>query len=239
MKKISQESKCTGEEKMDKRHIDSLYRIIQVMNNKRIKENKKLAKLNHSRKITVLFFISIIILLISIVIQLTNIYTIKSHFISNISLLFLMISYIFIVAQPLFFVLIHKKTIKKIISNPFDVLLHNSKKCAVNDLRIIKSLRTKSKKELELLKLELIAEKNESEKRVSLLIGAIEKIGIFPGILALIVTVSKIEISPNDNWILAIAYSIPVFYFIGLVIQGCLSQFSRSIQLIDYVINEK
>jgi len=97
---------------------------------------------------------------------------------------------------------------------------------------------SKKKQDLEVVLLEVVAEKEAFEKRIALLVGSIDKIGLAPGLLALFLSMNKLKDIEVD-WVLAIAYAIPIFYGFGVFSHILATKMSRHITILEYVISKK
>ncbi len=86
--------------------------------------------------------------------------------------------------------------------------------------------------------LELKSEKQSFSNRVSLVIGAIDKIGLFPGILALIISLANFN-SMEQDWVLAVAYAMPFLYLFGVYAHLLINRINRYIAIIEYVLQCK
>jgi len=182
------------------------------------------------------YFICIIGVILSIVILLV---WRVSHYepAKVLSLLLLALSYFGIISTPFIELYFHRKVIGGFFKNPLATIYDNAKCNHEVDSKYISYFLSIDLDKLKIVHLELIAEKTAFEKRVALLVGAIEKVGVAPGVFAFLVSfdsIKKIEL----DWILAIAYVIPIFYLFGAFCHVLISRMERHISLIDYVVSE-
>lgn len=91
--------------------------------------------------------------------------------------------------------------------------------------------------ELEIGLIEIKHEKSSLEKRISILIGPIEKLGILPGILATVGMTLKIE--DQAAWISGIAYGYIALTIISLKFQNTLAHYERMIALTEAALRLK
>lgn len=99
---------------------------------------------------------------------------------------------------------------------------------------LLKELTTE---ELQLGLLEIKNEREFLEKRMNLLIGPIDKLGILPGIVATITALTKIP--ENYNWISAIAYGYMVLSFLSLFFYQLIMRYERMIALTELALESK
>ncbi len=99
---------------------------------------------------------------------------------------------------------------------------------------LLKELTTE---ELQLGLLEIKNEREFLEKRMNLLIGPIDKLGILPGIVATITALTKIP--ENYNWISAIAYGYMVLSFLSLFFYQLVMRYERMIALTELALESK
>lgn len=99
---------------------------------------------------------------------------------------------------------------------------------------LLKELTTE---ELQLGLLEIKNERVFLEKRMNLLIGPIDKLGILPGIVATITALTKIP--ENYNWISAIAYGYMVLSFLSLFFYQLIMRYERMIALTELALESQ
>lgn len=99
---------------------------------------------------------------------------------------------------------------------------------------LLKELTTE---ELQLGLLEIKNEREFLEKRMNLLIGPIDKLGILPGIVATITALTRIP--ENYNWISAIAYGYMVLSFLSLFFYQLIMRYERMIALTELALESK
>ena len=221
--------------------VDSIFRIIRQKNNREIFEQKKRNKAVN-RKITLFFWLALIPFVFSIILGFINKWFFKNKILFSISLISLLTSYLLMLLQPLVIAWFSRKAIFNFILSPFDYFLEKIKYITKIDYRYTNLLKNKDIAHLKFVKVIVSAEKRSIEKRISLIIGSIEKIGIFPGILATFTILTKtLNNIPKDvsDWIYAIAYINPAIYFIGVYIHSVLLRIDKAIDILDYVIGEK
>lgn len=76
------------------------------------------------------------------------------------------------------------------------------------------------------------------EKRIGLLIGALEKLGVLPGLLATALLVGKLgEDSPG--WVRAIAYTTPIMYLLGIAAHDYAMRLERLSRILELALDRK
>jgi hypothetical protein len=162
----------------------------------------------------------------------------EAKWLGPVSLGALAISYIGILVFPLIALMIHRASVWKALKNPFTFILANAKATAKIDQNYISALYGRSEAELQFLKLELDSERAAFEKRLSLVAGTVEKIGILPGFLAIAVVMARLG-NQQPDWVYAVAYATPVIYVIGAMSHFLLMRLERQVKLIDLVLDLK
>jgi len=78
------------------------------------------------------------------------------------------------------------------------------------------------------------------ERRTGLLVGALEKVGIIPGIVALIAIYIRPELNKFPAvWVQSIAFGILAMYFMGAAAHVFMVRLDRYIMLLEMVIEAK
>ena len=184
-----------------------------------------------------LYTISIALIVLSVISGLTS-KILSSELIMTISLLFLVLGYLGILASPIVFALYYRRDIINFWQNPLSVIIGNAEKNNKADAIFVKHLISRDNRDLELSLIEMKAERVAFEKRVALIVGVIDKVGLLPGIVAIFVSLPKIKAIGID-WALAIAYATPFLYFIGLWSHFLMNKMSRHISLMEYALEQK
>ncbi|MCI4070858.1 hypothetical protein F6X50_08615 [Dickeya dianthicola] len=121
------------------------------------------------------------------------------------SLILLMLTYCVFIITPFIFAYQNRNKIKKSFTLPFSSAINqNVKKEFIIDQRYLPELITLDKKELELGLLEIKHERNFLEKRILLITGPVDKLGILPGIISTLAATTKLA-DPN-GWLMGITY---------------------------------
>lgn len=224
---------------MDKSALESLYLLIEEISDQEIKEQKNINKAQNRRIFSYFFWICLFPFIIAAMLALLNKYCFKESLIGDISLVILSFTYLAIMLQPLHSAWIFRKSIFLLFRNPFVIILNNSKNIAISDNASVKKLLEKPIDHLKFLSLELKAEHNAFTKRISLIIGAIEKIGILPGILALLVVFIRLGDKEQSEWVYVLIYINPALYIAGAGMHLLLNRLERINMLIEYIVEQK
>lgn len=100
--------------------------------------------------------------------------------------------------MPFVFAWRHRQHIVRMVQRPYDMIIGNASAAALVDRKYLRKIDRYPVGQLELLALELKAEKEFFERRIGLAVGAIEKLGLGPGFLA-VAFPSRIFPSSNLN----------------------------------------
>ena len=154
------------------------------------------------------------------------------------SIILLALSYVTILLYPFVGAWLYRGKLKAIYRAPFAHLLSlNVENPMLVDSLYLPQLNILEKTTLQLGVIELKSERNSFERRMSLLAGSIEKLGILPGLLALFATLPKLGAQPD--WVYAIAYAnIPLFLF-SILVHMSLIRYDRMIALTELAIQHQ
>lgn len=161
-----------------------------------------------------------------------------SENVAIVGLALLLLSYMATLIYPFLIAWVNRRAFIAAIKDPIGLLLENASATATVDARLLPRLIRSPIEHLELLLLELKAEKEFFEKRLSLLVGSIEKIGLGPGLLAAGISFSNLKTDQSD-WISALAYATPVLYVFGVAAHFLLLRLSRFVKLAELAVARK
>lgn len=218
--------------------LDSLFRILLAMSLNEVAAHNS-NKTNEKHKFITRVFSELVIFpaTLSLLLGLI-IYFWDQEWLLSTSLSALMAAYVGILLYPFIVFIVHRKSVLKILRHPFSILLGNAKTMAAADQRYLNALQRRSSAELKFLRLEVKSEKSAFEKRLSIVVGAIEKIGIFPGFLA----VAAVHVRLGEQqplWLYAIAYATPILYIVSALSHYLLIRLERQVALIDLILENK
>ena len=212
----------------------------------RISRNQR--KTNRNYRLETLYFWSAIISpsVVAVLLAILG-KSIVAHWMFNVSWVLIAMSYLALFLYPFVGVLLYRHSLKKVISAPFASLLEwNVKTVMQIDAQYLPELSALSRETLKLGALELKSERNGFEKRTYMLVGALEKVGIFPGFLALFIGISTLiktldgaGISARMDWVFAVAAANVFFFFMCGYVQMMLVQYDRMIALTELAIELK
>lgn len=150
----------------------------------------------------------------------------------------LLFSYVATLAQPFVFAWVNRSVLVAAAKNPIGLLFDNANASARVDALLLPHLLRRSTEHLELLLLELKAEKEFFERRLSLVVGAIEKVGLGPGLLAAGISLSNIK-ADQPEWVSALAYATPVLYVFGVRAHFLLMRLDPFVKLTELAVGRK
>jgi hypothetical protein len=217
---------------------DSTFRILHAASLFEIEQRKQRSSTREHAFLNRLFielavFPFILSMFLAAVVYFTN-----SSWLIESSIVALLIAYIGVLVHPLISAWFHRKSIREILKHPFGILLRNSAATAAVDLKYLPKLVRKPLRLLEVVALEVKAEREFFERRISLLVGAIEKVGLAPGMLATFLSLHKLPdgLSP---WIAGLAYATPALYFFAVLAYFLVMRLDRMNKLVDLAITHR
>src|SRR5262245_21758767 len=158
----------------------------------------------------------------------------------KISFLFLCISYLALLVSQFFLSFTDIWKSIKLLRDPLAHMLDTTGSYAEIHATHVNDLYNYESEDLKHVLAELKGGRASWEKRIGMIVGTVEKVGIIPGLAALIAIYMRPEISKSlTGWIAGIAYATPVLYVIGLHLHDHISQLDRFIMLIEMVIENK
>ncbi|MGV6396656.1 hypothetical protein ACTUVN_002092 [Pseudomonas caspiana] len=166
----------------------------------------------------------------------------------NVSWGLIALSYLILFIYPFLGLWLYRDSLKKLVSSPFACLLEwNVKTVMQVDARHLPRLVALSRDTLKLGALELKNERNSFERRTYIVTGALDKVGIFPGLLALFVGLSTLAKTLTDaailtsrlDWMFAVAVANIFFYFMCGYSQVMLMRYDRMIALTELALERK
>lgn len=161
-----------------------------------------------------------------------------SENVAIVGLALLLLSYLATLIHPFLIAWINRRAFIAAIKDPIGLLFENASAATAVDARLLPRLVRTPIEHLELLLLELKAEKEFFERRLSLVVGSIEKIGLGPGLLAAGVSLANIKTDQSD-WIGALAYAMPVLYAFGVAAHFLLMRLDRFVKLAELAVARK
>lgn len=171
----------------------------------------------------------------------------QAYWLYNVSAGLIAVSYLAMFFYPLLGVLLYRHSLKKAITAPFANLLElNVKTLMQVEARYLPDLAALARETLKLGALELKSERDSLEKRTHMVTGALEKVGILPGLLALIVALSSLDdmlvrvgIAERTEWLLAIAATNTFFFVMCCYVQFMIVRYERMIALTELAVDCK
>lgn len=158
------------------------------------------------------------------------------------------VSYLSLFLYPFLCLWLYRASVKKLMTAPFASLLELNVKTVMQvDAQYLYHLAALSYDTLKLGALELKSERASFEKRTLMVTGALDKIGIFPGLLALAVGITTLMktldsagiLTPRLDWVFAVAAANVFFYILFAYVQVMLTRYDRMIALTELAIETK
>jgi len=161
-----------------------------------------------------------------------------SESVAIVGLILLLLSYIATLVQPFIHAWVNRRVLVAAAKYPMSLILENANITAHVDSRLLPRLLQSPVEHLELLHIELKAERDFFERRLSLVVGAIEKVGLAPGLLAAGISLSNLK-SDQPEWVTALAYATPVLYVFGAAAHFLLMRLDRFSKLTELAVARK
>ena len=174
----------------------------------------------------------------------------KNQFLLIIALTFLLLAEISLFLSTVIDIFKSRKSIFLFFKQPSKILLQNLEFSTRSKIKFSHKLINFEFKDLEFIKREIILEKDHFDKRTSIITGTIDKIGIFPTILATLLLILTqmsntnvqifLNLNPNFKFYFFAAIFIVFFFQIFSVINFFTSlKLSKMIDTLDYIIEIK
>jgi hypothetical protein len=172
---------------------------------------------------------------------------IDSYWLYNVCWGLIAVSYVALFFYPFLGMVLHRHSLKKAFTAPFASLLEwNVKTVMQVDTQYLPKLAALSRDTLKLGALELKSERSGLEKRTYMVTGALEKVGIFPGSLALFVGLSTLVktldgagLPARMDWVFAVAVANIFFFVMCGYVQVMLVHYDRMIALTELAVEQK
>ncbi len=160
----------------------------------------------------------------------------QSDVLKVIMIIFIFAGYVGIfVVQILEFIAGWKDT-KQFFNNPIKIVLSSLQDASKKDLLLLDELGKYSSESLKYVKCRIDSQEKAIEKRIGVLVGAIEKIGIIPGVLTLYLA----AISHNSQRLAFTAAVVVLFmYFLSFIIHFSIPRLSLYSRLLEHKILAK
>lgn len=173
--------------------------------------------------------------------------SIDVYWLFNVSWVLIAVSYLALFSYPFIGMVLYRHSLKKVFAAPFATLLEwNVKPVMQVDAQYLPELAALSHETLKLGALELKSERSGFEKRTYMVTGALEKVGILPGSLALFIGISTLiktldgaGISARVDWVFAVAVANIFFFLMCGYVQMMLLQYDHMIALTELAIELK
>jgi len=154
------------------------------------------------------------------------------------SIVLLLLSYGIIVIYPLLGAWLYRSAIGTVYRAPFAnfIKVNMARPLQVDGAQLSRLVEL-PKTELQLGISALKNHRNDLARRVALVAGPVEKVGVFPGVLAMLVTLKELQEQPD--WVLAIAYATPVFFIMAVIAYHIGARLDRMIALAELAVSHQ
>lgn len=163
----------------------------------------------------------------------------NNDFIVIAGLVFLTISYIGIIVQNIMMLFVNRSDFIELFSSPFSLIIGNAVATVRYESVLYRALMYRSTQEIKYILNRLKAERNVLSNKISLLIGGIEKIGLFPGLVAMFMSFGQLGSNNVPSWVEPIAYASIALYIFGFLFHNAIIRADERIQLLDYIVDLK
>jgi hypothetical protein len=224
---------------MDRITRDKLFLLLHAASRFETRLKKRNAKREHGYFFrNFLWIFQVIPFLVAVFAGLSRKYFDAPEVIGVVGLALLLLSYLATLLYPFIVAWVNRSALSAAAKNPLGLLLENARTTATVDARVIPRLLLSTVEDLELLLLEIKAEKEFFEKRLSLVVGTIDKIGLGPGLLAAGVSLTNLK-PDQSEWISALAYATPILYMVGLAAHFLLMRLDRFVKVVELAVSRK
>lgn len=216
--------------------LDWWFTQIEELNREQQADAKQRAR-TPSNRLTGRLFLELVVLPagLSIVLGLA-VWTGIARWLAVVSLYALALSYLGIFAYSVIALWLHRRSAGRLVFNPFAALIDNARTTAEIDRRYLDRFSRETLDSLRFVLMEVRAERTFFERRLGLLVGSIERVGLLPGVLAVVLLVTRLG-SGQPDWVYAIAYATPILYIIAAMSHFLLMRLQRVVELLQMIID--
>ncbi|HIP68144.1 MAG TPA: hypothetical protein EYH06_06065 [Chromatiales bacterium] len=133
-----------------------------------------------------------------------------------------------------------RKEIKKFSRNPLDLILTQIKQDSIDDIALLNKLLVFEVPFLEYVNRQVKAERVAFERRVGVISGALEKVGILPGIISATVAIHKIYSNEGlPVYIQYIVIAILILYCFSIYFHHLFNRMDRYILVLETAIGQR
>lgn len=155
----------------------------------------------------------------------------------------LILGYLLLYFLPIFSAFVYRSTIRELFRNPLLPQLTNASIALISNNHFLPELLKYSLNELEIAAIELKTERDAFERRIGLIVGAIEKVGLGPGLLAAIAAIVKLQSDLKGvgvaDWLIGAAYAVLGLFVFAMIGHMSIIKIDRALKLLDSAIAKK
>lgn len=160
----------------------------------------------------------------------------NARFLVTVSTIMILISYVLLLLMPVVNIYQERKSIKRFLMFPLNASVEgNIKKESIIDANFLPNFEALGKEVLELGLMGIKHEREFLSKRVAMVVGPIDKLGILPGIISMIITISN-PLEEHD-WVTGLAYGYVALVIISISFINLLVKYDRIIALTEIAIS--
>lgn len=216
---------------------DSIYRSLKNLSYREIKLRKE-SKPKYTSTFVWKFQLASMLMMVMSILSALIYALVKIELLKYISVYGLAITYLIYFSTPVVVLIENRNSIVNFLSNPMIDYFSNAEISSNLRLKYLNYLLKKSDVALKLTLNQVRDEKYNLENKISLMVGSIDKVGLTPGLIALAASWDKIENIKYD-WVLVIAYTIPLLYAFSIFCYMTLYRLQSYIEFLELVIDEK
>lgn len=221
-----------------------LLKINQYEQNFKVKKNSRNRDLRQG-----FFWLNMTCLMFSVILFILGIY-LSLQILIVISLILLLICEGLLLGDVIIDIVYSRKDIKYFFNEPVGILLRNANISARSAIEYLPELITFEYDDLELARREIVYEKEHFDKRTSILTGSLDKIGIFPSILATMVlllthlsnnkTFEFLQEHPEFQFLFYILIAVVISFQLFSIFTNMVSiKLNYFIQVLEYILEIK
>jgi hypothetical protein len=229
---------------MEKSSVDHVYVVMAQLNEKERAHRKDSAEARQSRRLLKYYlYCGVVPFMLAITCA------VLSHWLPAAkiaALILLVVALASVLVYPIVDAYVNRVLYRQLIRNPLGVLHANVRVASEIDADHLELLRKVPAQALAFAKFELQAERDAFERRVALVCGAIEKIGILPALAAMTATLynvvksraASLEGSGVAQWVEVFAYAAIGLHVLAVGGQFLILKMDRHVKLIEFATQD-
>lgn len=216
--------------------VIEVFEIVYRLRDRQSQVNKEERKRSNVKARNCLIF-CIIIIGSALVGAVINKLYFQNSIVNIISLFFLVIGYFILLLMPFIEAWSNRRSIFAYLKAPLRAMQNELIETTILDSDDFKLLKTKTLDTLSFVKAQLEHHTHMLSKRIHLVIGMIERVGLLPGLLA--IAVAQATFKQDSNIVFVLGYSIAGLNVISVAMLAYAYKTDKSITLLNLVIEQK